>query len=101
MTKRVLITHIQSPEKKLQGVDQLFFFTKVGEKCYRGTDNNFCEKSQIDLLVKDKKVYELKEYIIISEDKTLWIDENNIIYRGDIQNINSNQEIGKLEDLIL
>ncbi|MDP2672879.1 MAG: hypothetical protein Q8O84_03650 [Nanoarchaeota archaeon] len=101
MSKRILITHIQPPERKLQGVDQLFFYTKTGERYSWGIDNNFFEKSQIDLWVKDKKLYELKEYIVLSEDKTLWIDEKNIIYRGNAQDINSNQEIGKLEDLIL
>ncbi len=99
--KKILITHIQLPEEKSLGVYQLRYFHKSEEKYYHNKENNSFEKSQIDLWAKDKKIYELKEHVIITEDKTLYMDEDNLIYIHHMQNMDYDKEIGKLENLVL
>lgn len=99
--EKIKIVYLYIDRVPINDLAQVFFFTEKNGEIFLGTDNNTIELKDIQRWVAKKKVFQLKEPIIINKDEKIFIGyADSKIY---VSNLSKEKLrfIGKSEDLIL
>jgi hypothetical protein len=98
--KILYIPHADEFLRKKNGVTQLFFYQEKNGEYFLGSNNKNIAPSDIQEMLSQEKISELKEPVIIKSDETLFIDYANLkVYSGDFSRENL-KPIGILKNLI-